>query len=65
MNLDNLTKMIGSIVASVVFMSIPILCVCSLCAVTETATHFIHHIEDKFCRGCGAVMDEKDEGVAG
>lgn len=30
MNLDNLTKMIGSIVASVVLMSIPILCVCSL-----------------------------------
>lgn len=29
MNLDNLTKMIGSIVAAVVLMSIPILCVCS------------------------------------
>lgn len=32
----------------------------TLCAVTETATFFIHHINDKFCRGCGAVMDEKE-----
>lgn len=33
----------------------------TLCAVTETATHWIWHINDKFCRGCGAVMDEEVE----
>ena len=35
----------------------------TLCAVTETATHFIHHIGDKFCRGCGAMMDAEPKGA--
>ncbi len=30
------------------------------CACTETADKLIWHIDDKFCRGCGAMMDEKE-----
>ena len=29
------------------------------CACTETADKWIWHTDDKFCRGCGAMMDEK------